>query len=166
MHRHSATARCAKSRAYANAFVHGIARAAGGARIGITKPYLCVHEIANRLHALAAAQYHPEIRPGEISELVAVAVPALEEEQQYIIGKVGYRGHIHVGWRFIGLTIMNDEAIGECDKARRNLDPCDAIAEMIDIGSHRERGSHLTRSGVSKSASREGCTLSCKSIGV
>src|ERR1700722_18107661 len=40
--------------AYTNAFVHGIARAAGGTRIGITEPDLCVHEIANRLHALAA----------------------------------------------------------------------------------------------------------------
>jgi hypothetical protein len=36
--------------AYTDAFVHGIAGAAGGTRIGITEPYLCVHEIANRLH--------------------------------------------------------------------------------------------------------------------
>jgi hypothetical protein len=64
--------------AYANAFVHGIARAAGGARIRITEADLRVHEIANRLHTLAAAQYHPEMRPGEISEFVAVAIPALE----------------------------------------------------------------------------------------
>ena len=40
--------------AYTNAFVHGIARAAGWTRIGITEPNLCVHEVANRLHALAA----------------------------------------------------------------------------------------------------------------
>jgi hypothetical protein len=51
---------------------------AGGARIRITEADLRVHEIANRLHTLAAAQYHPEMRPGEISELVAVAIPALE----------------------------------------------------------------------------------------
>jgi hypothetical protein len=30
--------------AYTNAFVHGIARAAGWTRIGITEPDLCVHE--------------------------------------------------------------------------------------------------------------------------
>jgi hypothetical protein len=64
--------------AYTNAFMHGIAGAAGGARIRITEADLRVHEIANRLHVLAAAQYHPEIRPGEISEIVAVAIPALE----------------------------------------------------------------------------------------
>ena len=64
--------------AYTNAFMHGIAGAAGGARIRITEADLRVHEIANRLHTLAATQYHPEIRPGEISELVAVAIPDLE----------------------------------------------------------------------------------------
>ena len=64
--------------AYANAFMHGIAGAAGGTRIGITESDLCVHEIANRLHALAATGHHPEIRPGEIGELVAIAIPALE----------------------------------------------------------------------------------------
>src|ERR1700722_4885633 len=35
---------------------------------------------------------------------------------------------------------MNDEAIRECDEPRRNLDPRNAIAEMIDIGAHREVG--------------------------
>ena len=35
---------------------------------------------------------------------------------------------------------MNDEAIGECDKAGRGLDPRDAITEMIDIGARRKRG--------------------------
>jgi hypothetical protein len=32
---------------------------------------------------------------------------------------------------------MNDEAIGEYDEPRRNLDPYDAIAKMIDIGARR-----------------------------
>jgi hypothetical protein len=64
--------------AYTNAFMQGIAGAAGGARIRVTEADLRVHEIANRLHPLAAAQSHPEIRPGEISELVAVAIPALK----------------------------------------------------------------------------------------
>jgi hypothetical protein len=35
---------------------------------------------------------------------------------------------------------MNEEAIGECDEPRMNLDPRNAIAEMIDIGAHREVG--------------------------
>src|SRR5580698_8876656 len=64
--------------AYTNPFMHGIAGATGGARIRIAEADLRVHEIANRLHTLATAQYHPEIRPGEISELVAIAIPALE----------------------------------------------------------------------------------------
>jgi len=64
--------------AYTNAFMQGIAGAAGGARIRITEADLRVHEIANRLHALAAAQHHPEIRPGEIREIVAIAIPTLE----------------------------------------------------------------------------------------
>jgi hypothetical protein len=54
-----------------------------------------------------------------------------------------HRGDLgSVSGRFIGLAlVMNDEAIGECDKVRGNLDPCDTIAEMIDMGSHRE-GDH------------------------
>ena len=35
---------------------------------------------------------------------------------------------------------MNDEAIGECDEPGLDLDPRDAIAEMIDIGARRKRG--------------------------
>ena len=34
---------------------------------------------------------------------------------------------------------MNDEAIGECDKAGGNLDARDAITKKIDIGAHRKR---------------------------
>ena len=41
--------------AHANPFVHGIAGAAGGARIRIAEPDLGVHEIADRLHALPTA---------------------------------------------------------------------------------------------------------------
>jgi hypothetical protein len=45
------------------------------------------------------------------------------------------------GRRFIGFArVVNDEAIGECDKAGRDLDPRDAIAEMIDIRARRKRG--------------------------
>jgi hypothetical protein len=73
------------------------------------------------------------------------------------MGKVGYRGHFHVGRRLFGLArVMNYEAIGECDEPRRNPDPRNAIAEMINIGGHREVGSQLILSGVSKSASRDG----------
>jgi hypothetical protein len=50
----------------------------GWARIKITAADLRVHEISNRLHTLATAHYHLEIRRHEISELVAVAIPALE----------------------------------------------------------------------------------------
>ena len=78
MHRQSVDGEMREVAAYTNAFVRGIARAAGWTRIGITEPDLYVHEVANRLHALAAPGHHPEIRPGEISELVAVAIPALE----------------------------------------------------------------------------------------
>ena len=65
--------------AHTDAFVHGFACAAGGPRIGITEADLRVHEIANRLHTLATSGDHPEIRPGEIGEVVAVAIPALEK---------------------------------------------------------------------------------------
>jgi hypothetical protein len=34
---------------------------------------------------------------------------------------------------------VNDEAIGECDKAGGNLNSSDAITKKIDIGAHRER---------------------------
>ena len=35
--------------------------------------------------------------------------------------------------------VVNDEAIGECDKAGGDLDARDAITEKIDIGAHRKR---------------------------
>src|SRR5580700_10936120 len=35
---------------------------------------------------------------------------------------------------------MNHEAIREYDEPRRNLDPCDAITKMIDIGARRQNG--------------------------
>ena len=37
-----------------------------------------MNKIANRLHALAAVQSHPELRPGKVGELVAIAIPALK----------------------------------------------------------------------------------------
>jgi hypothetical protein len=62
--------------AHANAFVHGVARAAGGPRIRITEPDLRVHEIANCLHTLAAPGHHSKIRPSETGKIVAIAIPA------------------------------------------------------------------------------------------
>jgi hypothetical protein len=55
--------------AYANAFVHGIASAPGGARIRITEADLCVHEIANGLHALAAAHIIPKFDQAKSASL-------------------------------------------------------------------------------------------------
>lgn len=98
--------------AYTNAFVHGIGGAAGGACIRITESDFSMHEIANRLHPLRATGHLPELRPGEVGELVAIAIPALKKEQQHIVRKIGYRRHLCMRQRFIRLArVVNDEAI-------------------------------------------------------
>jgi hypothetical protein len=70
----------------ADAFVHGIAGATSWARVGITKADLRMNEIADRLHTQGAGQLS-ELRPGEIGELVAIAIAAREQEQQRLVGK-------------------------------------------------------------------------------
>ena len=104
----------------ADAFVHGIAGAAGWARVWITEADLRVNEIADRLHDARAAGQFSEPRPGEIGELVAVAIPARDQEQQHVVGKVGDGRRPHIRQRLVRLArVVNDEAIGECDKAGR-----------------------------------------------
>jgi hypothetical protein len=65
----------------ADAFMHGVAGATSWARVGITEPDFGVNEIADRLHTQGAGQLS-ELRPGEIGELVAIAIAAREQEQQ------------------------------------------------------------------------------------
>ena len=99
-----------------------------------------MNEIADRLHDPRAAGQVSEPRPGEIGELVAVAIPARDQEQQHVVGKVGDGRRPHIRRRLVRLArVVNDEAIGECDKAGGNLDARDAITEKIDIGAHRKR---------------------------
>ena len=124
----------------ADAFVHGVASATGWARVGIAKPDLRVNEIADRLHDSRAAGQVSKPRPGEIGELVAVAIPARDQEQKHVVGKVGDGRRPHIRRRLVQLAgVVNDEAIGECDKAGGDLDARDAITEKIDIGAHRKR---------------------------
>ena len=100
-----------------------------------------MNKIANSLRAPVASGYSSEPRPGEIGELVAVAIPTWNQEQQHVVGKTGDRRHLRVGRSFNRFTqVVNDEAIGECDQVCRNLDPRNAIAEMIEVGAHRKRG--------------------------
>jgi hypothetical protein len=124
----------------ADALMHGLAGATSWARVGITEPNFRVNEIADRLHTLGAGQLS-ELRPGEIGELVAIAVAAREQEQQRFVGKVGDRRRPQVGWCLVRLArVPNHEAIGERDEPRRNFDARDPIAEKIEIGTHRQRG--------------------------
>ena len=70
------------------------------ARVGITEPNSRVNEIADRLHTQGAGQLS-ELRPGEIGELVAIAIATCEQEQQRFVGKVGDRRRPHIGWCFL-----------------------------------------------------------------
>jgi len=126
--------------AHADAFVHGIAGATSWARVGMTKADLRMNEIADRLNTQGAGQLS-ELRPGEIGELVAIAIAAREQEQQYFVGKVGDRRRPHVGGRFVRLArVLNDEAIGERHEPRRDFDARDPVAEKIEIRTHGQRG--------------------------
>ena len=99
-----------------------------------------MNEIADRLHDPRAAGQLSELRPSEIGELVAVAIPARNQEQQHVVGKIRDGRRPHIRRRFIRLArIVNDEAIGECHEAGGNLDARDAIAKVIDVGVHRKR---------------------------
>jgi hypothetical protein len=100
-----------------------------------------VNEIADRLNTLGAAGQLSKLRPGEIGELVAVAIPARDQEQQRFVGKVGNRRRPHIGWCFVRLArVLNDEEVGERDEPRRNFDARDPIAEKVEIRTHRQRG--------------------------
>ena len=124
--------------AYANAFVHGIAGAAGGARIRILK----------RIFAYTKSQIAcTRWRPPNIIPKFDQAKSASLSLSQYLLwsrnsSTSSGRSAIGVistsGGASSGLArVMNDEAISEYDEPRRNLDPCDAIAKMIDIGARR-----------------------------
>jgi hypothetical protein len=71
----------------ADAFVHGIAGAAGRARIRVAEADFGVDEIADGLYDPRAAGQFSEPRPGEIGELVAVAIAARDQEQQRFVGR-------------------------------------------------------------------------------
>ena len=58
----------------ADTFVHGITGGKGWARVGITEPDFRVNKIANRPYTSSPAGQRSELRPGEISELVAVTI--------------------------------------------------------------------------------------------
>ena len=60
----------------ADSLVHGIAGATGWACVWIPEPDFRVNEITNRLHPLRAPGYRSEPRPGEVGEVVAVAIAA------------------------------------------------------------------------------------------
>ena len=100
-----------------------------------------MNEIADRLNTQGAGQLS-ELRPGEIGELVAIAIAAREQEQQCFVGKVGDRRRPNLGWCFVRLArFLNDEAIGEGDEPGRNFDARDPIAEKIEeLRTHRQRG--------------------------
>jgi len=124
----------------ADTFAHGIAGATGWARVGITEPDLRVNEIADRLLDPRAPGQFSEPRPGEIGEPVAVAIATRKQEQQHVVGKAGDGRRRHIRRRLVRLAgVVNDEAIGECDKAGGDLDARDAITKKIDIGAHRKR---------------------------
>jgi hypothetical protein len=100
----------------ADAFVHGIAGAASRARIRVAEADFGVDEIADRLHTPGAAGQPSELRPGEIGELVAVAIAARDQEQQHVVGKVRDRRRPHIGRCFVRLArVLNDEAVRESD---------------------------------------------------
>src|SRR5271166_6619640 len=104
----------------ADAFAHGIAGATGWARVGIAEPDLRVNEIADRLHDPRAPGQFSEPRPGEIGELVAVAIAARKQEQQHVVGKVGDGRRRHIRRRLVRLAgVVNDEAIGEWARVPR-----------------------------------------------
>ena len=99
-----------------------------------------MHEIRDRLHAARSAGGGAKLRPGEIGELVGVAIAARDQKEQGVVGKGGDRGRPRLGRRLVGpARVVNDEAIGEDDEPGGNLDARDPVAEVVEVVAHRER---------------------------
>jgi hypothetical protein len=127
--------------AYANAFVHGIARGAGWARIWILKRiFACTKS------QIACARWRP---PNIIPKFDQAKSASLSLSQYLLwsrnrstssgrsaVGVISMSGGVSSGWPESWMT----KRLEKCDEPRRNLDPCNAIAEMIDVGAHREVG--------------------------
>ena len=100
--------------AYTHAFMHGIAGAAGGARIRITEPDRRVHEIANRVHALAAANIIPKVNQAKsaslsLSQYLLCSRNSSTSSGRSAIGVISVSGGVSSG----SPEFVNDEAIGE-----------------------------------------------------
>ena len=168
MRRQSAMARWAKSRQTPTPSCMEVASATGWARVGIAKPDLRVNEIADRLHELSRRRTGLRNRDQAKSASLSLShIPARDQEQKHVVGKVGDGRRPHIRRRLVQLAeVVNDEAIGECDKAGGDLDARDAITEKIDIGAHRKRrirGDSVGREQVSVTG---GMDVELKSIGV
>ena len=104
------------------------------ARMVIAELEMAVHIVADRLHLLPAALNAAEMRPGEIGELLRVAIAAAHQEQQRVIGQFRNRELPGAGRDLVGKAgIPDQEIIADFNQARWRDETRADIAKGIAI---------------------------------
>jgi len=106
MQRHSVTARWAKVAADADAFLVPLERRAVTPRVVVTERNPLMRIIANRLHALPARCHMAEQRPGQIGQLLGVAIAAAEQIDQHIVRQFSDIELPRIGRHIVGQTAI------------------------------------------------------------
>src|SRR5262249_42465803 len=83
--------------AHADAFLMGLERRSGRARVVIAKPDALVHEVADGLHAAPSWRYVLEQIPGDLTELVGLAVAASHQIHEAVVRQRRHRDFLSSG---------------------------------------------------------------------
>ena len=123
------------------------------------------NEIADRLHPRPTQRRVAEQMPGCLGEVIGFAVAAARQENQRVVGQVLHRALLRRGIDRIGHAgVVHHRAGGDPDTALRRDDPTAPVAETVAVTLHRHVGIVVTRSGATRSATRE--CFSRSSMGV
>jgi hypothetical protein len=104
------------------------------ARVLISERDVVMHVIADRLHALPAADDAAKLRPRQAEKFFRVAVAAHQKINYCVIWQTINFSLLGVGRQFIGqATILNDEVVANFKRARRGNKPRADIAEGVNV---------------------------------
>jgi hypothetical protein len=108
-------------------------RRAVAACVVVAKLDTFMHVVADRLHALPTAGDRPEERPGEIGQLLGVAIATSVKERQHFVRQVVNIPLPSSGRRFIRqAAIFNQNIIADFDTASGRQKPGPGIANRIE----------------------------------
>ena len=109
-------------------------RGAVGAGVVIAELDLVVGVVDDRLHPFPAGVDVAEQRPGQVRQLVDVAIAAADQIDHRVVGQFRDRMQPRAGRHRIGQAgILDQEIVADLDLAGRRHDPGADIAEHVDI---------------------------------